>query len=164
MLTNIFLFISSWYLYHCIEYCYHLLGHSRKYGGYIYTLHMNHHKIQYPIIKLMDIVPYKTGNKYYFSDGEVAYIPPSILITCCLYKLLNFYNFIFIISEMILLATISDYIHKQIHIQDSWLEKYDWFLESRRLHLNHHKRININYSFAGLDYSMDKLAGTYNNN
>ena len=74
------LIFSTWYLYHITEYCFHRLGHSRIYGGHIYKLHMNHHRIHYPITQLKAPMPYKAGNEYYFSDGVVAYLPPSILI------------------------------------------------------------------------------------
>ena len=132
------LIILTWYFFHAIEYCFHKLGHSRVYGGHIYKLHMNHHQIHYPITKLKALAPYKAGNEYYLTDGVVAYLPPSILIAIVLYNLLEFYIFLFVGSEIIFIATISDYIHGQIHIENSWMEKYKWFQESRRIHFIHH--------------------------
>ena len=160
MLNNIIIIISGWYIYHFMEYLFHYIGHSRKYGGHIYTLHMNHHKIHYPINKLIDYAPYKTGNIYYISEGFVAYVPPSILIFIGLYNILSQYNFILILLEFSIIGIISDYIHTNLHIRDSWLERYKWFLERRRLHLIHHKKLNTNYSV--IDFSIDKLARTYN--
>jgi len=156
----LYLIIPTWYLYHTIEYCYHKLGHSRIYGSYIYKLHMNHHRIHYPITQLKAPEPYKGGDEYYFTDGIVAYLPPSLLIAFMLYILLDFYIFLFITLEIICIAGVSDYIHTQIHTEKSWLEKYKWFRESRRIHFIHHRRLHLNYSFAGLDYSIDRLCDT----
>ena len=44
MINYIFISIITWYFYNLIEYIFHRLGHSKKYGGLIYKLHMNHHK------------------------------------------------------------------------------------------------------------------------
>ena len=64
-MLNDFLFynIISWYLYHCIEYLLHYLSH-RRYSGFMYKIHRKHHIVYYPINKIMDKKPYKTG--YYY--------------------------------------------------------------------------------------------------
>ena len=154
------LIFSTWYLYHITEYCFLRLGHSRIYVGHIYKLHRNHHRIHYPITQLKAPMPYKAGNEYYFSDGVVAYLPPSILIAIVLYNLLELYIFLFIVSEITIISAISDYIHTQTHIEDSWLEKYEWFQESRRIHFIHHRKLHKNYSLGGLDYNIDRLCNT----
>ena len=41
--------------------------------------------------------------------------------------------------HIILNAYISDYIHTEIHTEGSWLEKYNWFQNKRKVHLLHHK-------------------------
>ena len=156
----IFIIIPTWYLYHIIEYSFHKLGHSRIYGGYIYRLHMNHHRIHYPTTQLKAPAPYKAGDEYYLADGIVAYLLPSFVILCMLYILVDLYIFLFITLELICIGGISDHIHTQMHIEKSWLEKYEWFRENRRIHFIHHRKLHSNYSFAGLDYTIDRVCNT----
>jgi len=155
----LFLIIPTWYLYHFIEYGLHKIGHNYKLNSYIYKIHMNHHKKYYPISKLLNKKPYKTGYKYNISDGMIAYGPSMLLIFSGMYFLFDFYTYLIIISQIILFAYISDYIHTEIHIDGSWLEKYNWFIQKRKLHLIHHKRTNKNINI--IDHSLDKLFNSY---
>jgi len=117
---------------------------------------MNHHKIYYPVSKLIDKKPYKTGYIYNIPDGLLAYGPSLFLILSLLYFLFDFYT---LVSEILLFAFLSDYIHTEIHIDGSWLEKYEWFLKKRKLHLLHHKKFMKNMNI--IDHTFDKLKGTY---
>ena len=73
--------------------------------------------------------------------------------------MIDSYTSFIIISQLLLFAYISDYIHTEIHIDGSWLEKYDWFIQKRNLHLIHHKRTNKNINI--IDHSLDKLLNSY---
>lgn len=160
-MNNLILTILVWYFYNFIEYIFHRLGHSKKYGGIIYKLHMTHHRINYPFNEPIKKKPYRTNNTYYIPDGYVAYIPPSILLVYILFKILNLYTFLYIITEIIIITYPSNYIHNEIHIKNSWLEKYKWFLYCRNQHIIHHKNPTVNFSFSGLDNNIDRLFGTY---
>ncbi len=153
-MLNEFLFynIISWYLYHFIEYLLHYLSH-RRYSGFMYKIHRNHHIIHYPVNKLMDKKPYKTGYYYGLPDGIFAHGPIMISIFIISYNILNTYIFLNLSLRIILLILISDYIHTNIHINGSYLEKYDWFLKLRERHFYHHKNIkkNINIIDNNLD-------------
>ena len=107
----------------------------------------------YPVNKLMDKKPYKTGYYYGLSDGIIAHGPIMISIFIISYNILNTYIFLNVSLRIILLILISDYIHTNIHINDSYLEKYDWFLKLRERHFYHHKNIkkNINIIDNNLD-------------
>ena len=159
----IFYSIPCWFYYNFVEYLLHTLSHSYNYGTYIYKLHKKHHTIHYPITKLMSISPYKTNYYLYIlSDGTIAHGLPVLGIIYLNYKLLNYEIFINISCWLIINAYFSDYLHTEIHTQNSWLEKYEWFQKKRDLHLIHHKKtsknINMMCSF------IDKIFNTYENN
>ena len=154
---------STWYLYHLIEYYLHKLGHNRNYGSYIYKIHTDHHKIHYPISKLMDTKPYRTGYTYSIPDGMFAYGPPFIVLLSSLYFCVDICielsTYVTIVFELLLLAYLSDYIHTEIHTDGSWLEKYYWFKRKRELHLLHHKKVIKNMNI--IDHTFDKVNDSY---
>ena len=152
-----FTLISGWYIYHLIEYAFHKLGHYNHPYNYIYYLHKLHHT-NYPMWDL--ISPEYRGRK----EGLIAYSIPSIFVSITLYLFLSYRTFIVIVVELVCLMIISDIIHTQIHTSNSWLERFDWFKENRRLHFIHHRRLDKNLSFAGLSHSVDKTLGTFKNN
>ena len=51
------------------------------------------------------------------------------------------------------------YFHTHIHTEDSWLDKYSWFIKMREIHFNHHK--NTTKNFNVIDMNIDKLMETY---
>ena len=160
MIKYILLVIPTWYVYNFIEYCLHKLSHSCKYGGYIYKVHSNHHKIHYPAYNFIDTAPYKSTFLLGIPDVIIAFGPIVSLITGVFYTILPFNIFLFIISEIYLLLFISDYIHTHYHIKNCWLEKYSWFLEKRKYHYIHHIKLNKNMSLSGLCNTYDILFKT----
>ena len=158
MITNCFYFISSWFLYHSIEYLVHSLGHNHRYGYHIYKIHKNHHTIHYPCNNLLSN-EYRTNFIYGLYEGVVIYSPPMMIILLSLYPLVKINTFLIISSELLFIAFISDYLHSQIHLNGSWLEKYKWFQDKRKEHFIHHKYMNKNMNI--MDMTMDKLNKSY---
>jgi hypothetical protein len=153
-------FVPGYILYNIIEYSLHKLSHNAKYGGFIYSYHRKHHTKHYPITKLIDKPPYKTDTKFYIlTDGLIAHSVPITFIIVTLYNLLNKYVFLNLSFHILLNAYISDYIHTEIHIEGSWLEKYTWFQNKRKIHLLHHKYTTKNMNV--IDNTMDKLLNSY---
>ena len=152
--------IPSWYFYHFVEYALHKLSHNRKYGGIIYKIHMNHHKIYYPCSKFVDRGPFKCTKILGVSDVVYAYSPFVFLVTAGFYYMLPYDIFICIIFEIYLFLYISDYIHMQIHIAGSWLEKFPFFMQLRSYHYWHHVKLSKNLSLSGLDTTYDKIFKT----
>jgi len=151
-------FIPTWFLYHSLEYLLHSLGHSHKYGSYIYKIHKNHHTIHYPRNKLLSN-EYKTSSIYGLSEGVVAYGPPMVIFFFGLYFIVKLNTFLTITSEILLIAYLSDYLHSQIHLNGSRLEKYKWFLKKRKEHFIHHNNTNRNLNI--IDFTIDKWNKTY---
>ena len=73
--------------------------------------------------------------------------------------MIDSYTSFIIISQLLLFAYISDYIHTEIHTFGSWLEKYEWFIHRRNSHFIHHKKHRKNINI--IDYTFDKLNNTY---
>jgi len=158
MITIAFYLIPSWIIYHLLEYSLHSLGHSHRYGSYIYKIHKNHHTIHYPTNNLLSN-EYRTNPIHGLPEGVIAYGPPMLLFYFFLYLVVKLDTFFIISGETLFVAFISDYIHSQIHLNRSWLEKYKWFQKKREAHFIHHKNVNKNMNI--IDMTMDKLNGTY---
>ena len=150
----IFKIVASYCLFNMTEYFFHKLGHFRSRYNYIYDLHIVHHKEHYPATRLLSD-KYRSRN-----EGIIAYTPPTIVLILFLFSLLDRSTFYHVFLQLLFHTITNDYIHTQIHTKNSWLERYKWFLESRRLHFIHHNKFTKNLSF-GYDYSMDKLNGSY---
>ena len=146
--------VLTYWFYNYVEYLYHKLGHYKHKYNYIYILHKKHHGLHYPINNLLSK---KYRSNY---EGVYAYTPPSIIITFILYNLFQLNTFLLMMTEIFILAFINDYIHTQIHIENSWLERYNWFKENRKLHFIHHKKTYLNFTF-GYGYTIDKIMNTY---
>ncbi len=51
------------------------------------------------------------------------------------------------------------YIHSAYHIEDHWLNQYEWFCKDKEIHFQHHINPRANYSIAS--HFSDKLFGSY---
>jgi sterol desaturase/sphingolipid hydroxylase (fatty acid hydroxylase superfamily) len=151
-----FITIITYYSFIFLEYSLHRLGHFRHRYNYIYHLHFKHHKDHYPVGSLLSD-SYRSNN-----EGIIAYVPPILLILGILYTMIDGQIWGQIVIQMGFHTFINDYIHTQIHLKNSWLEKYEWFKKERNLHLEHHLHLQKNLSF-GVDHTMDKLNHTFKN-
>ena len=150
--------VVTWVCSNSIEWALHVLAHQRinlPVLRDIHKIHMEHHRLHYPIKHLLLPGPYKSGG------GALAFGPIVATILVCAFALLKLrYFFIFSIESMSFLG-VSVYLHDQFHIQGSWLERYDWFLKRRYRHFWHHGHLLENMSLGGIDPSCDKLFGTF---
>ena len=146
--------IGGWYLYHLIEYGFHSLGHYIHPYNYINKLHKQHH---------LDYPPHNLKSKTYRGnrEGVKAYSLPIVIVSLSLYSFLSWDTFKIISIELSFLMILNDYLHTHIHLDHSWLDKYEWFRRSRRLHFIHHKRSQYNLSFGGLSHRIDKMIGSF---
>jgi hypothetical protein len=65
------------------------------------------------------------------------------------------------IAESFSFLVVSDKLHDCYHIEGHWLERYDWFLQRRERHFQHHWIHKQNLSLGGMDPVFDKLFGSY---
>ena len=154
--VNIILFPFIYYNY--LEWIMHKIAHSKKFGGDLYTLHYNHHKLYSGTNLVMD-------EPYIGSGGDIIFIQwvPSIWIS--IYISFPLYFTILFIIQTSMLMWLSNYMHEQFHITDSWLlyNKFTkkWFLFARKKHFIHHSCTWTNMSLGGLSYLADYTLGTY---
>lgn len=122
---------------------------------------MRHHTDEYPITQLTRPAPYVGA------DGEKAFGPFIAGLVLCYYVLfrrimglsMTFYASFNVSAGMF--TAISDHLHSQYHIENSYLEKYAWFREKqRRHHLHHHKYLK-NMSLGGLAAPWDRVLGSF---
>ena len=148
----------SWQIINFLEWCSHLLAHVRinmPFLKEIHRIHMQHHKIDYPITNLLQDGPYKDGG------GNWAFGPIVVLFTLVAWLILPQHFALMITLQMLGMIGINSYMHTEFHIRGSWMEKYDWFLKRRYLHFYHQGHMQNNMSIAGIDPTYDILFGTY---
>jgi len=150
--------IFVWYLSNLVDWILHTLSHvktSIPIWSSIYKIHMQHHKEHYPTSRLLQEGPYKDGG------GTWAFGPIIMCFWVVFFLLFRAKVAVLMIFESSTFTYVSDYLHQQYHIQDSWLEKYQWFLERRRRHFYHHGHHMLNMSLGGIDPIFDRLFNTY---
>jgi len=150
--------IVTWYVVNCAEWCLHMLSHTRinlPFFKQLHAIHMQHHRVHYPINHLLKPGPYQDGG------GLYVFGPLVLLMVCTAVFLLPFrYAFIFNFEGLLVLST-STYLHDAYHVEGHWLSKYDWFLRRRSLHFYHHGHLKKNMSLSGIDSTMDKCMNTF---
>jgi sterol desaturase/sphingolipid hydroxylase (fatty acid hydroxylase superfamily) len=65
-----------------------------------------------------------------------------------------------IIFEMLFVAWLNNSLHDSFHIKNTFWEKYYFFQKLRKLHINHHIRMNTNFGI--FSFVWDRLLNTYN--
>jgi len=150
--------IFAWYMCLFADVGLHTLGHLRIKGNTMHTIHMSHHKVEYPCGNLLRPLPYRGGG------GDKAFGPPVCLIWIAVFWLAPHKRvFMAIFVESATFLFISDYLHMQYHVENSWLEGHlgDWFINRRLYHFHHHHRLRENMSLGGISTMVDRLFGTY---
>ena len=151
------LFVAiTWEFYFILEYILHQLGHKRidlPILRNIHEVHIMHHKL-YPPNKLLQ-KQYQTG------DAMWVFIPITLSLFGAAYLVLQWKYFLVFSVEIAALLCASDYLHTEFHKEGTWLEKYKVFHKMRKTHFHHHTHAKKNMALGGIDYSWDKILGTY---
>ena len=158
MIQDLVFVIIVWEVSLLLEWLLHKLGHTRIAFfpfNEIHRIHMEHHKIHYPVNQLLAKGPYKEGG------GWKAFGPIIAVILFSAYGCLSWKYFVVFAMESMLLLKASVYLHDHYHIEGSWLERYHWFIERRYRHFYHHGHHLQNMSLGGIDPTFDKLFGVF---
>lgn len=158
ILELVFSTICTWYFCNLVDWLLHTMSHiPTKFPilKKIHQIHMNHHKQQYPISKLLQSKPYKSGG------GEFAFGPVILLLFMVLYLILPGRIIWIVLAQSTLFLLVSDRLHVEYHLKGSYLERFDWFLRRRERHFWHHKHLRQNMSLGGIDPIFDHLFRTY---
>ena len=153
-----FVTIATWYFCNLMDWILHTMSHIPSKLPILKTIHhihMTHHKMHYPITKLLQPVPYKSGG------GEIAFGPIIFLLFFIIYFVLPIRISVVVILEATIFLLISDRLHVEYHLKGSYLERFEWFMRRRERHFWHHKHLRQNMSLGGIDPVFDHLFKTY---
>ena len=144
-------FLSEWFI--------HKLCHIRSpWTQVLFRAHHKHH-VTYTTKKFIMDKPYKSAG------SEIVVMPLILSEWICCFMFMDTYYFILFTSTTTFLLLVSDYLHSQIHIRNSWLEQnkitQSWFLELRKLHFIHHQNVHTNLSLGGITFIFDRIFGSY---
>jgi sterol desaturase/sphingolipid hydroxylase (fatty acid hydroxylase superfamily) len=130
-----------------------LLGHW-LHAGLIYRIHVfSHHRIYSGRNLRAD--SYSEKEK----DVSYTYLFPAIAVAAAAYLLLPLDLFALHLATLACASLLHVYIHIHYHLKDTWLSRFEWFTQRRRLHFIHHRDNTKN--FALLEFWFDRLLGTF---
>ena len=154
---GIFLLPAMWYSIILMEWGLHKLGHINCKYNIIYHIHIEHHKLHYPVKNLLQNGPYKSGKGGYIYGAII------FCIWIALYLIVETKLVVTYIIFSALFIYISDHLHSQYHIKHSYLEKLvgDWFIKKREYHFQHHQRMDTHLSLSGICTHVDKILSPY---
>ncbi len=154
MLKVLFVIFAGLFIGDIIGYGLHRLLHWKR-SGFMFQKHMTHHLKLYPTYNYMSAIYRSPGkdNSMYIFTAFIALACLSMLIFCPLWIALIFS------AEFIFLGWLNDYFHDAFHITGHKLEKYNYFLNLRRLHYEHHLDMNKNYGIVS--FIADRIFKSY---
>jgi sterol desaturase/sphingolipid hydroxylase (fatty acid hydroxylase superfamily) len=120
-------------------------------------------EVDYPTSALLAPPPYKGGDSMAWPPptGAFAFLPMVAAAYVAAFALLPINWPLLFIAESFSFLVVSDKLHDCYHIEGHWLERYDWFLQRRERHFQHHRIHKQNLSLGGMDPVFDKLFGSY---
>jgi sterol desaturase/sphingolipid hydroxylase (fatty acid hydroxylase superfamily) len=118
----------------------HAASHDPRMGK-LYLWHKRHHK-DYPYTNLETDV-------YIDSSGwlENMYFQYIVLVQLFILSISPWKIGILFCIQTGSYSLFLEYIHRQFHLKQSWLLRYEWFRKKKSYHLLHHKRQKENFSF-----------------
>lgn len=129
------------------------VGH-RRLGGILHRNHIRFHHAYYARGHLASAT-------YRGAEGNNTpfFLIPTVLVGGGLFLVLPLELFL----VMALVSATSFYAHvfldREYHVENSKLERFAWFRRKQQLHFVHHLHANSN--FAVIEFSWDRLIGTY---
>jgi sterol desaturase/sphingolipid hydroxylase (fatty acid hydroxylase superfamily) len=154
--------INLYYISQLIIYFIHRLPHQFKKPKFWFDAHViGHHKLYDHKQFDSDVYLYKTNNMLYEADTYIFTIPLFIFyIFYNIYILQIQWNYFAILNSMLLFHIGMDiYIHKHVHLKNSYLNKFELFKKIKEHHRTHHIIRTKNYSFT--NFIFDYVFGTY---
>jgi len=148
MLIYLFFIIIMFYLSEIGAYFWHRFGAHTNLLSPVKNMHDIHH-----------------NNIKDEAHGDFFYVFLLLLFLFIFLSFLYFYNImslkiILIIYLPILIVFVWNwYIHSAYHIENHWLNSYDWFRNDKRIHFQHHKNPEINYGIA--THFVDEILETF---
>ena len=136
--------IANFLLMNTIEYYIHKLSHNHKYGGILYKYHHKHHTIDYPPTKLIR----DKNDKVDSTNGPFKVL--LLYVYILFYFLLPYSWYLLFLIETSLYFYVMDKIHDYYHLDNTYLDKYNWFVKLKKKHHTHHKVTTKNLNLVFL--------------
>lgn len=133
--------------------CHRAFGHRRTIDK-LYRVHAKGHHAKYPAEQLRSStwIPNEEHITWYYAFAFAPFIFASYLVA----PLDIFSVFVTSLGASVWMHI---YLHRQYHLEATWLTKFKWFRRKQYLHFVHHRRVHRNYAI--LEFFWDKLLKTY---
>ncbi len=140
----------------------HWLLHQ-KWMGRAFEAHMTHHLKLYPPNDYYSLDKYRSaGEDNTFYTFAFASLPLLLVpIILCYFGVFSIIFTIYILSEMLIIGFLHDYLHDAFHIYNHCLNKFRFMQKLNELHFQHH--LNMKKNFGIFNFWFDKLFKTYVN-
>jgi sterol desaturase/sphingolipid hydroxylase (fatty acid hydroxylase superfamily) len=127
---------------------------------WFHRAHMNHHQVQYPATDFFSEKYRSAGKDSSAILFGIVFSPVVLAIVgVMLLGLVSLSTGIVVLSSLSLCGFAHDYFHDQFHIKSTWLKRFQFFLNWRRLHYVHHLDMKLNFGIV--HFYWDKLFKTF---
>lgn len=147
-IVYILLFVLLLYVTEVLAYFWHRTAAHSPYINPVSKTHRYHHidindLAHYDFIYLLVLLTFYLIFIFYLYNKDIINLTIASLLffPVCLMLIYNWY------------------IHSAFHIENHWLNKYEWFQRDKKLHLLHHVNNDKNYGIA--THFADTLFNTY---
>jgi sterol desaturase/sphingolipid hydroxylase (fatty acid hydroxylase superfamily) len=153
ILKHVVVGVATYYTTSFVQTLFHrIFGHTRRIAK-LYDVHVTGHHAQYS--------PQMLSDQWIRTEQHITWyyaIPFTPMALTALW-LLSFSFFVVYMLSLAFAIWWHVFLHRQYHVRGSWLERFEWFCEKRRLHFVHHERPRRNYAIV--EYGWDRLLGTF---
>jgi Fatty acid hydroxylase len=131
-------------------------------GAYFWHRFGAHTNIIPPVRKMHDIHHEDIMDE---AHGDFIYVCVLLfffflsLFSLYFYNLIDLSLFLSIYIPVLIVFVWNYYIHTAYHIEDHWLNEYEWFQNDKKLHFQHHKNPETNYGIA--THFTDEILNTF---
>lgn len=151
MLFLVGLALFSWIFTEFAGYGVHRFMHLIDAGA-----HNTHHRLYPPDSYVGQI--YESSSSVDGRIQDLLYSVPGVLYTGLVWWFFGFAAFAVALGVVVGVAYLNQYLHDAFHIQNHWLERFNWFWRLRASHWVHHVE-DRNFGIASLLW--DRVFGSY---
>ena len=147
--------IITYFCCNIVENILHKLSHY-KFVPLLYKWHHYHHTIEFPVSKLIN--NNHTNNSIIYN----YYLYIAIIILLLSIIIIKDTKIILLVyTESSIYMYVANLLHESYHKNNTFLEKYKWFRDKKKLHLLHHRQTTHNFNL--FDNTSDKIYNTFKN-
>lgn len=144
--------VLGFFLFEGIIFAAHYLMHQR-WTGPLWESHQLHHRLYNPKHHTTD--KFNPVGWKSFRFRAVIFV----IVTAAIFSLLPLAMAVAVMTEVVVLAILTDSIHDATHTTEHPLARFAWFRRLQHLHWIHHT--NVKKNFGVLTFFFDKLGGYF---